>query len=180
MGAAADEVVDEVSEDGEVDDEERNPQPGDAIAELEYLEREEGGGDEGGEVLGPDFFKHEADAFEDSERCVAEEEEADLAEAVIVDKLCFLKDDADQTAFGVHSQAEGKVGEELGDVVADEAKSAYADADEQRRLEQLVDGDQLQPAIALLPSSSRGHLQIAPESRVSVGFQLSGTESSTE
>jgi hypothetical protein len=162
-GPAADEMENEICKDGEIQYEESNSEPRDAMEELEDLQREEGCCDDGGEIFRPDFLKHEADAFENSEECVAEEEEADLAEAMVVEELRFLEDDADKAAFGVHSQAEGEMGEELVEVAAHQAKDADSNADEKRRLQQLVNGNQLQPAVPLFAISGRGHLRFAPQ-----------------
>jgi hypothetical protein len=161
MYAAADQMEDEVGEDSQIYHQQSNSKPGDFMGELKYLKRQEGCGDDGGEVFGPDFLKHEADALEHSEGGVAEEEKADLAEAMVIEELSFLEDDADQAAFGVHSQAESQMGEELVEVATHEAKDTHGDTDEERRLQELVNGDQFKPAIPLLASSSLRHLRFS-------------------
>jgi len=70
-------------------------------------------------------------------------------------------------AFRVHAQPAGYVSQHIGYVFVQQLKRANADRDEQGGLEQFVQRNQLQPAIALLPrvNPRRGQLQIAPEGR---------------
>jgi hypothetical protein len=161
VGAAADEMENEVGEHGQIEDKQSNSEHGNPMKELEDLKRQERRGDDGGEIFGPDLLQHQADALENSEGSVAEEEEADLAQTMVIEELGFLEDDSDEAAFGVHSQAESQMSEELVEVATYEAKDADGNADEERRLQELVDSNQFKPAIPLSASSSLRHLRFS-------------------
>jgi hypothetical protein len=68
-------------------------------------------------------------------------------------------------AFRIHAQAHRDIGQDVGCVFVQQLERTYSNAYQQRGLQQLVDGNQFEPAIALLPNSnlSQGHVQSAPE-----------------
>ncbi len=80
----------QIEQDGKVDSEEAESEPGNAMRYLKDLEREKRRSNDGGEVLGPEFFKVQADALNEAERSVDEDKCSDAAEHGIVDRCGFI------------------------------------------------------------------------------------------
>jgi hypothetical protein len=159
-------VEDEVGQHCQVGDEKAYAERGDAVGELENLKRQEGCGDESGEVFSPDFFEHEADTLEQAERCVAEEEEADFAQHGVVDEAGLMEDQANEVTFGVSMQGEDDLGDDLSYVFMQQLESADSYADQQQSLEQLIGGDEFQPPITQFRISRQIDPPCAPETIV--------------
>lgn len=150
MTGAGDDQLKEVEEYENVDGEKADANPGEAAIDFEDFPREKRSGDGKGEELAPGFFEVEADAFGEADGGVGVGDEADAAEDGIVDERGLLEDEVDQAGLGIEAEMAGESVNLVGDVFVEKAVSADADGDEQERVEELVDGDEEQPAVMAL------------------------------
>jgi len=128
-------MEDQVGDNRQVYNQESHFDPRDPVAEFDDLERQEGSSDDGGQIFGPGFFEQEADALEDTEAGVDEDEEAEPAEEVIVDQVRFLKEKANEAAFGIAVQGVNEIHKNVGDVFVDQLEGSKAGGDEQGGLQ---------------------------------------------
>lgn len=153
----------QIGQNRQIRQEEAHAQWSNLVDQLKNLQWQEGGGDERGEIFGPNLLQHQPDAFKQPQRRVAEEEEADAAQHVVIDEAGLVNEEADQTALGVSVQGLNNVGDDFGDVFMEELASTDTNAHQQDGLEQFISGDEFQPPVTPFPCSDQWDPPFAPE-----------------
>jgi hypothetical protein len=124
-------MTDEVGQDRQIRGEEADANGRDAVKDLENLQRKEGGSDEGGEIFGPNLLQHKAYAFQQAEAGVKKHEDADLAQTVVIEDRDLFQEEGDELAFRISVQSDGKIGENVSEILMDEAQRAYSYGNQQ-------------------------------------------------
>lgn len=155
-------MVDEVSQNGQIHHQKSHFHPGDAMVEFNNLQREERRRDDCGQIFCPGLFEQKANALEDAETCIAEDEEAESTQDVVVYQGGLVQQEADEAAFGVAVECMDDIHQDIRQIFMDQFERPDADGYEQDGLQKLVGGNQLQPAIVQLVWSSAGHEQGTP------------------
>ena len=160
MACAFQYKLQQIDEDKNVDSEKTDTNPSKAADDLEDFQGQERGGDGEGEELAPGFFEIEADALDESDAGITVGDEADASQDGIVDERGLFEDEIDEARLRIEAKMAGQEVDLIGNILVQQSVGAEADGDKHQSMEELVNRDEKQKAVAVLSHRSvriRGH-----------------------
>src|SRR5208337_3234241 len=99
----------------------------DPAYDLEYLPGQEGSGDEQGKVLGPGFFKIQANSLHQVKSGVDKNHLADPPEQTVIDQRSLFQQNVDDARLGIKAHVVGHSLQHITDILVQQLQSTHAD-----------------------------------------------------